>query len=305
VSAFNFTPSSTAESDAESDPEGETDDDASSGPCLVHARAAPAWIISPHILHGYRVRHTSADALRSLFRLHNETCSVWSHLLGLFFFAALGLWRWPQLEYAPAYLRLCFAGFYVCVCVCMGCSAGYHLFNCVDLDVYRWAYAIDMTGIVFCILAQYAGALTLAFACFPTLQIVYLVVCFTLASVALISQHHSSCRFPMPMWRRVIPLITFAGSVVVPFAHWGLITTQFQLTMLALPMLAAFCLYCIGLAFWLTAMPERLIPGVLDRFLTSHGLWHICVVAAAATFERGLFATVELVVNGSWCQGIS
>jgi len=46
-----------------------------------------------YILKGYRVNHTTVSRiLRSLFMWHNETCNVWTHLLGSVFFLFLILY---------------------------------------------------------------------------------------------------------------------------------------------------------------------------------------------------------------------
>jgi len=52
---------------------------------------APAHLIdNEYITGGYRINHFSfRAALSSLFSLHNESVNVWSHLLGMLFFAAL------------------------------------------------------------------------------------------------------------------------------------------------------------------------------------------------------------------------
>lgn len=43
----------------------------------------------PFIVRGYRTDHGLVDCLRSLFRLHNETANVWTHLFGCGVFIAL------------------------------------------------------------------------------------------------------------------------------------------------------------------------------------------------------------------------
>ena len=41
------------------------------------------------IISGYRQRLDYEDCLRSIFRLHNETVNIWTHLLGFVFFFCL------------------------------------------------------------------------------------------------------------------------------------------------------------------------------------------------------------------------
>ena len=48
---------------------------------------APLYAIhNKYILSGYRTRSTFKDALRSVFKKHNETTNIWTHLIGMVFF---------------------------------------------------------------------------------------------------------------------------------------------------------------------------------------------------------------------------
>jgi adiponectin receptor len=44
-----------------------------------------------YVLSGYRFYRSTKDCLKSLFKLHNETMNIWSHLLGFFFFSYLSV----------------------------------------------------------------------------------------------------------------------------------------------------------------------------------------------------------------------
>lgn len=44
-----------------------------------------------YVLSGYRFYRNTKDCLRSLFKLHNETMNIWSHLLGFLFFSYLSV----------------------------------------------------------------------------------------------------------------------------------------------------------------------------------------------------------------------
>ena len=48
---------------------------------------APLYAIhNKYILSGYRTRSTFKDAFRSVFKKHNETTNIWTHLIGMIFF---------------------------------------------------------------------------------------------------------------------------------------------------------------------------------------------------------------------------
>ena len=50
---------------------------------------APLYAVhNKYILSGYRTKNTFGDAIRSVFKKHNETTNIWTHLLGMIFFFA-------------------------------------------------------------------------------------------------------------------------------------------------------------------------------------------------------------------------
>ncbi|SPQ99659.1 unnamed protein product (mitochondrion) [Plasmodiophora brassicae] len=58
---------------------------------LLHQYSqVPAWLRdNPYIQGGYRVHFSWRLCLQSIFRLHNETLNVWTHLIGFFIFVLL------------------------------------------------------------------------------------------------------------------------------------------------------------------------------------------------------------------------
>ena len=50
----------------------------------------PEWLQDDYLINGYRINHHKlADLFRSLFRMHNETLNIWSHLIGVIVFLTL------------------------------------------------------------------------------------------------------------------------------------------------------------------------------------------------------------------------
>ena len=69
----------------------EHENDAGHGPYrLYHFSKIPDWMKdNPSILEGYRMNLGLKRTILSLFRIHNETGNIWTHLLGSIFFLAL------------------------------------------------------------------------------------------------------------------------------------------------------------------------------------------------------------------------
>lgn len=74
--------------------------------CLCSFHNAPAWLQDNQYVHdGYRANISKRDAALSIFRLHNETINIWTHLLGFLFFLGLGTsfaWNFGQVAMPSA-----------------------------------------------------------------------------------------------------------------------------------------------------------------------------------------------------------
>ena len=75
-----------------------SDEDTSVGAAMSRRRCcnvcawteAPAWAVHNRYIHsGYRTGGGYYGALRSVFQRHNETCNIWTHLVGLAIFIAI------------------------------------------------------------------------------------------------------------------------------------------------------------------------------------------------------------------------
>lgn len=50
---------------------------------LTHYNNLPAWLRdNEYIVHGYRVDWSVWDSIKSIWRVHNETGNIWTHLIG-------------------------------------------------------------------------------------------------------------------------------------------------------------------------------------------------------------------------------
>jgi hypothetical protein len=49
--------------------------------------------VHPFIINGYRINHSLNDCLKSVFKLHNETFNIWTHLFPFFIFLSLFIYN--------------------------------------------------------------------------------------------------------------------------------------------------------------------------------------------------------------------
>lgn len=117
---------------------------------LTRIEDVPGWLVYNEGVHsGYRRWNVSAfAALRSLFQVHNETGNIWTHMLGLLGFAALGHHTLAHgIPEARPLERLAIAAMLAGVIVCMLFSVIYHTFNSVSRPVHDALLRLDYTGI--------------------------------------------------------------------------------------------------------------------------------------------------------------
>ena len=98
---------------------------------------------------GYRVDFTPRLCLYSLFRLHNETLNVYTHLVPSFVFLMTwyGYYTISSLFDTLTVLEISLISlFYFSAFICFFVSACYHLFGCCNHHIYHRLYQCDLSG---------------------------------------------------------------------------------------------------------------------------------------------------------------
>ena len=119
------------------------------------------------IISGYRQRLEYEDCLRSIFRLHNETVNIWTHLLGFLVFFVLMVkdlvWAQDHIrdtaDYGATALQL------LTYQACMLASALFHTLSCHESGP-RWL-SLDQASILLALYATYAKFLLTHLSCWP------------------------------------------------------------------------------------------------------------------------------------------
>ena len=175
------------------------------------------YLRSPHILNGYRVHFSLRLCLLSLFRLHNETGNVYTHLLGGLAF--VGMYGFIFTHYIQGYKTwshfLIITFYMVCVAWLLMCSATFHLFNCASPSSYACTARLDYSGIGLVILMSQWGAMVVCFIYF-LFSFSYLKADFiSLLIYALYISHYIAYCFNQvyAFYCWPVPLYVFAGML--------------------------------------------------------------------------------------------
>ncbi|KAK3323886.1 hemolysin-III related-domain-containing protein [Cercophora scortea] len=280
---------------------------------LAHWDDLETWRRDNHYIHtGYRATSNSYPvSFESVFRLHNETVNIWSHLLGALFFTAAGVLLLLHAVVGPRYGAAspadvrAMACFFAGAFLCLGMSATYHTLSNHSPAVAKWGNKLDYTGIVFLIVGSYVPALYYGFSCFPRLLEVYLSTIAILGLGCLTVSWFE--HFRTPAWRpyRALMFVGLGLSGVGPILHgltiygYSALNERMGLNWVVLQG----ALYIFGAFLYGARWPERQFPGCFDIFGSSHQIFHVCVVLAAASHLYGMTKAFDFhhSIIGAYC----
>ncbi|KAL1876479.1 hypothetical protein Daus18300_002723 [Diaporthe australafricana] len=260
----------------------------------------PDWRKDNAFIHtGYRPTSNSYRmSFGSIFSIHNETVNVWTHLLGAIIFSALGAvaYSFYEATIAPRYATatwedwLVFGCFFTGAFLCLGMSATYHAICNHSPDVAKWGNKLDYTGIVCLIMGSYMPAMYYGFYCLPKLLELYLALIWTLGLGCLTVSWFE--HFRTPEWRpyRALMFVGLGVSGVIPVIH-GLTIYGYQELNERMGLswvLLQGVLYISGAFLYALRWPERSWPKTFDIWGSSHQIFHILIVFAAASHLYGM-----------------
>jgi len=254
---------------------------------LLHVKDVPDHHKEISILTGYRQRMNYLDCFRSIFKLHNETVNIWTHLLGFFFFFILMVkdcvWSQEHIrdktDYSATVLQL------ITYQACMLSSSLFHTMSCHDTRT-SWQ-RLDQSSILLALYGTYVRIIINNFQCFPVYRGLHLGLVTIMFGTVLFMKSRSG---PDQKARVSLPLfLCLALYSVAPFAHWVslshmVLNTNITNTMLWW-MLFPYIVAGVGVLFYVTHFPEIKVPtGVFDIFGHSHQIWHVFIFSGMASW---------------------
>ena len=261
---------------------------------LLTAEDLPPRLVRKAIYFGYRrspYQCTWRDTLGSLLYIHNETVNIYSHALGAALFVCL-----QQAHFArsgppmtPAEWGLCM-WFFVGTVAMLAFSAVFHAAHPHSEAVHSAVLACDLSGVLLAVSASANITLWLMFACHAELRTAYVaafnaVLCTAMA-LAINPRTRAEQRIIVPAFTGAV--LSFALPVAHILALEGVPQDGDPNRGLLAGVAGSTATLGLGLALYVTSMPERLAPGLLDFWLHSHQLWHACIVAAPAVQYAGV-----------------
>ena len=189
---------------------------------LLPIEQAPPYARSQYILYWYRPKMKPMSGALTLFRLHNETLNIWSHLLGAIWVCAMLMdtCSMPDAAVRNEGQRHATVVYLLTALFCTFSSALYHLFGGIlSPRTYRRLFNLDINGISVVIAGSYYPGLLFAFRCNPAAW--YFYSCTTASLLVVVSY---AVNFDVRDSTRVMTQVLLVVFGLAPSIHWGVIT---------------------------------------------------------------------------------
>ncbi|KAK8096981.1 hypothetical protein PG999_012925 [Apiospora kogelbergensis] len=263
------------------------------------------------------------DCLWSWTYLHNETVSIFSHIVGALLFLSLPYHIFST-EIPPRYTVATLADIVVCsiyfggVAVCFTLSTIFHTFMSHSPTVYARGMQLDFQGIL---LLMWGSTVPLAHYSFgeppcrggggggggnhlhtalssssSTAMTMYGLATTILAGLCSLATFHPGIGGPRLGHARAVLFAAFGlGSFLVPVGH-GIWTYGWaeESRRVGLPWIGL-TVACNGFGVLVYAfkLPEKWFPKVFDLFGASHQIMHVMVVFAALAYSQAVLAAFD------------
>lgn len=265
-------------------------------PALLNYDEMPEWLqANDCIKTGYRPISYSAKAcLASWLYMHNESLSIFTHLIPAVLFLLAEAVIQPLFEYrypdATTADKIIFAIFLTSATICLGVSAGYHTLLNHSKHISELSLRCDFVGIVVLIIGFFISGVYVGFYCNPKLRCIYWAMILALGTttiVVLIIPTFQGQRY------RLFRLFAFVGTAMTGFAPiihgfviygWDAMIRESGVPYY----LGEGFLLALGAVFYTMRIPEIYIPGKFDIYGASHQIFHVLVVLATMVHLIGI-----------------
>ncbi|CZT20872.1 related to membrane proteins, contain hemolysin III domain [Ramularia collo-cygni] len=237
-----------------------------------------------HIRRGYRpAKADYREVLISLTFLHNETCNVYSHLLGAVLLPLLAA-AFLRILSAPRFVGvsrmdyLMFGTFFCCAEVCLIFSTLYHLLGSHSHGVEQFWLRMDLLGIIIAVVGTFVPGIRYAFICDTGVQKLHwaIIISSGFATAVMI------CVPKFRRWRtaRTCAYLALGASSFIPILHGvQLYGVEYMMRYSGLKWyLLEMVPYGLGVTLYAFRVPERFVPGYFDFWGASHQIFHVSIL---------------------------
>lgn len=233
--------------------------------------------------------------------IHNETINIYTHLLG-----ALATLTGSSILYTALHERYTtastndiyvFSAFFFGLIACLSLSATFHLFSNHSPSIQKFGNQLDYLGIVLLIWGSFIPSIYYGFNEDHDLTVRYWGMITTIGLMT--GTATLMPLFRTPTWRpvRAGMFVAMGLSAIVPVLH-GLELFGYEYMQRAIGLnwlVTQGALYILGAGIYAARVPERWAPGRFDIIGSSHQIFHVLVLLAAAAHLKGLLVAFDHV----------
>ncbi|XP_061174124.1 membrane progestin receptor beta-like [Saccostrea echinata] len=270
----------------------------------LHVSKVPKVLREPAIFTGYRpVNRSWRYYFFSLFRVHNETFNVWSHLVGILAIFLL-LWNlsdtygftrnkhiWPVLTFG------------VCAIITSMLSSVAHLFHSKSTDVHYTMFLLDYIGVTFYsygtgVIAMYACSTKTFYDNWSQHYLPALVIACWLSYIVLCVAKCLYGENPFNLSRKLLQLggiFILSVLLIAPlFDRYMACFMQRSCSISSLHHISiCILLFALQAFFFGSHFPEKLFPGKCDILGQGHQIFHILSTITQATQIQAVIVDME------------
>ncbi|KIJ18592.1 hypothetical protein PAXINDRAFT_167180 [Paxillus involutus ATCC 200175] len=263
------------------------------GSKLIHyVDLPPQWRNNRFVTGGYRFIPLEKWPLiiMSLFAIHNETLNIHTHLIpfSLWLINCIPVFNTPSFQDIPEAAFIAFA------LICLFSSVVWHtMVGCAHPEGMELCARIDYVGIGWLISASVGTVVYYGFQCHPDLGKFFLVCCFLTGIAGNAFPFFKWFNDPVYRYWRIAFFLSLAFTGVAPMAVLAYHHSIWQVIVYVEPIWPSLASYLIGLVFYATRIPERLLSDRFSHWLDwcgggSHAIWHAFIVLAISQHRTAI-----------------
>jgi len=250
-----------------------------------------------YIYTGYRKEFSLRLCLKSIFRVHNETGNIWSHLLGFAYFMYLTIHTLlTTLDDTSIAVKVIFLVYLIGAQIAMFFSALYHTFLCHSEHLCVRVTMLDYIGIGILVVGSYYPPVFFGFHCAPNWRLAYLIGFSVVGLPSVFGPLFEFYHHPNFDRIRLFLMLSTAISGIIPVIHLQFVLPpdEYEGTLwigLHGRLYLMYLLYFAAVVVYATQFPERFYPGKFDNWFHSHQWWHVLVLLGTSIhFTNCVFA---------------
>lgn len=255
------------------------------------------WYKDNSYIHG-AYRKTNEGVLfylKSIFKCHNETVNIWTHLVGSLVFIFLLLYtNISGLVVYPLEDSIAINVYLLSITACFSFSTIMHTFYPMSNKCCKNLCRLDYIGISLFILGSYGPFIHFAFYCNNILRWTYYILINLIGLICIVLTFIPTFHKSKFKIYRVFMFASLIVACICPIIHRILIKDREEIYdfFIELEYYILSIVFCIlGAIFFVSKFPEKHYPGKFDKILSSHQIFHIFSILAGIVMYLGIVLT--------------